>query len=70
MSKKLIHLISFVLVLAVTATTLADQWEVTVPDASFEDHVLGVGGYIDIAYAGYTGAWKSHSGAAWLGYDY
>jgi len=61
---------SFVLVLAVTGTSSADQWAITVPDASFEDHVLAESGHIDIADAGCTGAWKSHSGGAWLDYGY
>jgi len=40
MSKKLFYLMSFVLVLAVTGTASADQWDITVPDAGFDDHVL------------------------------
>ena len=44
---------------------------ITVPDAGFDDHVLtNVGDYIDIADISYTGAWKSHSGEAWIDYGY
>jgi len=43
---------------------------IAVPDASFEDYVLAEGGYIDIADAGYTGAWESHSVDAWIDYGY
>ncbi|UCG47627.1 MAG: hypothetical protein JSU94_19345 [Phycisphaerales bacterium] len=48
----------------------AVQQEITVPDASFEDHVLAEGGYVDIGTAGYTGAWESVSGDAWVDYGY
>ena len=62
---------SFVLVLAVTATASADQWEITIPDAGFDDHVLSnVGDYVYIGGAGYTGAWKSDIGQAWIDYGY
>jgi len=62
---------SFVLVLAVTGTATPDQWPITVPDAGFDDHILNnVGDYIDIADAGYTGAWECHSGDAWIDYGY
>jgi len=60
---------SFVSVLAVMGTASADQWEITVPDAGFEDHVLANSGTIDVA-DGYTGAWKSLSGNAWIDYLY
>jgi len=70
MSKELICLMSFVLVLALTGTASADQWEITVPDAGFEDHVLAESASLDIADAGYTGAWESHSGNAWIDYLY
>jgi len=71
MSKKLIYLMSFVLVLAVTGTASADQWDITVPDAGFDDHVLNnVGDYIDIADSSYTGAWKSAGVDAWIDYGY
>jgi hypothetical protein len=43
---------------------------IAVPDASFEDHVLADGGYEDIGTAGYTGAWESNSGDAWIDYGY
>jgi len=43
---------------------------IAVPDAGFEDHVLNPGGYIDIADAGYTGAWESVSVDAWVDYGY
>jgi len=44
---------------------------ITVPDAGFDDHVLSnVGDWIDIADRDYTGAWKSHSGDAWIDYGY
>ncbi|MBW2621136.1 MAG: hypothetical protein JRC56_07385, partial [Deltaproteobacteria bacterium] len=70
MSKKLIYLMSFVLVLAVTGTASADHI-ITVPDAGFDDHVLNnVGDWIDIADSGYTGAWKSHSGDTWIAWNY
>ena len=71
MSKKLIYSVSFVLVLAVTGTASADQWDITVPDAGFDDHVLNnVGDYIYIGDAAYTGAWKSDVGQAWIDYGY
>ena len=70
MSRELIHLMSFLLVLVVAGTASADQWEITIPDASFEDHVLAKSASLDIADAGYTGAWKSHSGGAWIDYLY
>ncbi len=44
--------------------------EITVPDASFEDHVLTEGGYVDIADAGYAGPWECVSGDAWVDYGY
>ena len=50
--------------------TSAGAWEITVPDASFEDHVLAEGGYVDIADAGYTGAWSCAAGDAWVDYGY
>jgi len=43
---------------------------ITVPDASFEAHVLAEGGYVDIADAGYTGAWECHSVDSWVDYGY
>ena len=43
---------------------------ITVPDASFEDHVLAEGGYVDIADAGYTGAWSCAAGDSWVDYGY
>jgi hypothetical protein len=43
---------------------------IAVPDAGFDDHVLNPGGYIDIADAGYTGAWESVSVDAWVDYGY
>ncbi|MHC4431764.1 MAG: LamG domain-containing protein [Planctomycetota bacterium] len=71
MYRELIYLISSVLVLAVAGTASADQWEITVPDAHFDDHVLNsVGDYIYIADALYTGAWKSDVGNAWIDYGY
>ena len=48
----------------------AIQREITIPDASFEDHILAEGGYVDIAAAGYTGAWECVSGDAWVDYLY
>jgi len=48
----------------------AAQWDITVPDASFEDHVLSLNGYEYIGAGGYTGAWESHSGDAWVDYLY
>jgi len=73
MSKKLIYLVSFVLVLAVTGTASADLWDITVPDAGFDDHVLNnVGDWIYIGDSGYTGAWKSDygPGGAYIDYHY
>lgn len=43
---------------------------ITVPDASFDDHVLLKGEYIDIADVNYTGAWKCAAGASWVDYEY
>jgi len=43
---------------------------IAVPDASFEDHVLEQGGYVDIVDAGYTGAWKTLGGNSWVDYGY
>ena len=44
---------------------------IAIPDAGFDDHVLtNVGDWIDIADSSYTGAWKSHSGDAWIDYGY
>ena len=52
MYRELIYLISSVLVLAVAGTASADQWEITIPDAGFDDHVLSnVGDYIDVVYS-------------------
>jgi hypothetical protein len=71
MCKKLIYLVSFVLVLAVTGTASADQWDITVPDAGFDDHILSnVGDWIYVGDAAYTGAWKSAGGDAWIDYGY
>jgi len=62
---------SFVLVLAVTGTASADQWDIAVPDAGFDDHVLSnMGDYIYIGDPAYTGAWKSVEGNAWIDYGY
>ena len=53
------------------SSATADQWVITVPDAGFDDHILtSVGDWIDIADTGYTGAWKCHSGDAWIDYGY
>ena len=43
---------------------------ITVPDASFEDHVLAEGGYEDIAAGSYTGAWSCDAGGSWIDYGY
>jgi hypothetical protein len=43
---------------------------ITVPDASFDDHVLAEGGYVDIADGGYTGAWSCDAGDSWVDYGY
>jgi hypothetical protein len=40
MFKEVICLVSSVLVLTVMGTAWADQWEIAVPDAGFDDHVL------------------------------
>ena len=51
----------------------ADQWDITVPDAGFDDHVLNnPGDYVYIGESSYTGAWKSHfgDGGAWIDYNY
>ena len=70
MYRELTYLMSFGLVLALTGTASADQWEITVGDAGFEDHILTESASLDIADAGYTGAWKSQSGNAWIDYLY
>jgi hypothetical protein len=51
MSKKLVYLMSFVLVLAVTGIVLADQQAITVPDAGFDDHVLAEGDWASIRFS-------------------
>jgi len=44
----------------------ADQWQVVVPDAGFDDHVLAnVGDWISISDVDYTGPWES-PGSAWI----
>jgi len=58
-----------VLYLAVPSA-MAVQRDITVPDASFEDHVLAESGYVDIVAPGYAGAWKCLSGDAWVDYRY
>jgi hypothetical protein len=72
MSKKLIYLMSFVLVLAVTGTATADQWPVTVPDAGFDDHVLkNLGDYVSLSDPSYTGPWKGDVvNGAYVDYGY
>ncbi|MHC4740665.1 MAG: LamG domain-containing protein [Planctomycetota bacterium] len=50
--------------------TVPEMTPITVPDASFEDHVLAPGGYIDVNDPGYTGAWEYVSGDAWIDYGY
>jgi hypothetical protein len=71
MFRELIYLMSFVLVLALTGTASAGQWEIPVPDAGFDDHVLNnVGDWIYVSDAAYTGAWKSAGGDAWIDYGY
>ena len=54
MSKKLIYLISFVLVLAVTGTASADQWDITVLNGGFEDPVLGEDDWTWLDVPGWT----------------
>jgi hypothetical protein len=72
MSEKLIYLMSFVLVLAVTGTATADQWTIPVPDANFDDYHVTLHDYVDIVDSAYVAldAWKSHNGGAWIGHDY
>jgi hypothetical protein len=73
MSKKLLYLMSFVLVLAMTGTASADQWDITVPDAGFDEHVLdNPGDWIYIGDEAYTGAWQSlfAENGAWIDYNY
>ncbi|MHC4329664.1 MAG: hypothetical protein ACYSWW_16245, partial [Planctomycetota bacterium] len=71
MFRELIYLMSFVLVLALTGTASAGQWEIPVPDAGFDDHVLNnVGDWIYVSDAAYTGTWKSAGGDAWIDYGY
>jgi len=53
----------------VTATKVPTS-VIPVPDASFEDHALAEGGYIDVAAHAYTGAWYSHSIDAWVDNGY
>ncbi len=48
----------------------ADQWDITVPDASFEIPALSEGDYIDIADPTYEGPWRCVSGDAWIDYGY
>ncbi|MHC4643816.1 MAG: PA14 domain-containing protein, partial [Planctomycetota bacterium] len=71
MSKKLLYLMSFVLVLAVTGTASADTWDITVPDAGFDDYVLGLGDYIYIDDGAYSRnhPWKCETWA-WITYMY
>jgi len=70
MSKKLIYLMSFVLVLALTGTASADHI-ITVPDAGFDDHVLNnVGDYVYVGNSSYAGPWQSAGGDAWIDYGY
>jgi hypothetical protein len=73
MSKKLLYLMSFVLVLAVTGTASADTWYIPVPDNGFEDHVLSnIYDYVFLSDPSYTGAWKGDiaGNGAWIGWDY
>jgi len=53
MSKKLIYLMSFALVLAVTGTALADQI-IPVPNAGFEDPVLAEDDWTWLDVPGWT----------------
>lgn len=43
---------------------------ITVPDSSWDDHVLAEGGYEDIAAGTYTGAWSCDAGNSWIDYGY
>ena len=74
MSKKLLYLMCFVLVLAVTGTATAVQYDITVGDAGFDDYSLGPGGYVDIASAAYyttvPDGWKCQYGEAWIDNGY
>ena len=45
MCKKLIYLMSFVLVLAVTGTASADQLAITIDNPGFEDPILAEDGW-------------------------
>ncbi|MHC4643258.1 MAG: PA14 domain-containing protein, partial [Planctomycetota bacterium] len=74
MSKKLLYVMSFVLVLAVTGTASADTWYLPVPDPGFEDHVMtNFYDYVYINSDSYTGAWSAvlpEAQGAWIGWDY
>jgi len=61
---------TFLTAVAVLLSLSAGAAGIIVPDASFDDHVLAEGGYIDIADAGYTGAWKCDAGDSWVDYGY
>jgi hypothetical protein len=71
MFRRLIYLMTFVLVLAVTGTASAGR-DITVPDAGFEDTVLALGEYTYVGegyYDGtldYPGPWQSAGGDAWI----
>ncbi|UCE47492.1 MAG: hypothetical protein JSW47_18080, partial [Phycisphaerales bacterium] len=45
MTEKLIYLMSLVLLLVVTGTTSADQWEIPIDNPGFEDSVVADGEY-------------------------
>jgi hypothetical protein len=73
MCRKLIYLVSFVLVLGSVSNAADIHCAITVPDAGFDDHVLNyVGDYIYIGDSSYSGAWKSDygEGGAWIDYNY
>ena len=54
MSKELIYLISFVLVLAVTGTASADQQTITIVNPGFEDPVLAEDDWTWLDIPGWT----------------
>jgi len=72
MKKSLLYaiVVSIVAACLPVSSATAIQRDITVPDASFEDHILVEGGYIDVADAAYTGAWECVSGDAWVDYLY
>jgi hypothetical protein len=73
MKKSFIFLmLGFVVFVCLPVTPASgDQWDITVPDAGFDDHVLAnPGDYIDIVDSKYDVAWECITGDAWVDYLY